>query len=302
MRKLYTIKLLDLRGIEVHQETELIVTAIESLKQESNTFKDYIFPIASAFFTSILGAFIAYLALNRQEALQLEKEKLNAANKWTLEIERARSSLIAIKGNYHKRLSSVPLQRLFTIPSIIIKSEPILDSYQDLAFIVPSEDSKETEPPKWSQITRVNSAVANYNSLLNMWEKRNELNEQFKQAILTKHGNNAFSNLSLEDAESAFGKSGLAIIIDLNEKCIKLTDHIIIELNDFLENFPSFAKTKINLKRLKKFGRLITYSNNSNPVLLELIKNEEKVDFSSVQNLFGEPTKVLDSRNTTGYE
>ncbi|WP_076918466.1 hypothetical protein [Pseudoalteromonas sp. SK18] len=286
----------------MHTETELLVSAIESLKQEPNFFKDYIFPIASAFFTSILGGLIAYFALNKQESLQIEKEKLSAANKWTLDIERARASLISIKGNYHKQLTAVPIQRLFAIPSIIIKSEPILESYQDLAFIVPSEDTKETEFPKWSQITRINAAVANYNSLLHMWEKRNELNEQFKQSVLIKHGNNAFANLSLADAESAFGKSGLAILIDLNEKCIKLTDHIIIELNDFLENFPTFAKTKINLKRLKKVGRLITYSNNANQVLLELIKSEQNVDFTSVQNLFGESTKNLDARNTTGYE
>ncbi len=293
---------LELQGRIVHQETELIVSAIESLKQEPNIFKDYIFPIASAFFTSILGAFIAYLALNRQETLQIEKEKLNSANKWTLDIERARASLISFKGNYHKQLSAVPIQRVFAIPSIIIKSEPIIEKYQDLAFIIPVENSKETEVPKWSQITRINAMVANYNSLLHMWEKRNEINEQFKQSVLATHGNNAYAKLTLADAEAAFGRSDLAILIDLNEKCIKLTDHIIIELNDFLEHFPTFAKTKINLKRLKKFGRLITYSNNSNQVLLDLIKSEIEVDFTSVQNLFGESTENLDARNTTGYE
>ena len=123
----------------MHQETELLVSAIESLKQEQNIFKDYIFPIASAFFTSLLGAFIAYLALNRQESLKLEKEKLIAANKWTLDAERARSSLISIKGNYYKQLQSHPIQRLVSIPTILLKSEPVLENYQDLAFIVPSE-------------------------------------------------------------------------------------------------------------------------------------------------------------------
>ena len=56
-------------------EVELVVKAIEGLKQDPNYFKDYIFPIVSAFFTSILGAGIAYFTLRRQEYLQIEKEK-----------------------------------------------------------------------------------------------------------------------------------------------------------------------------------------------------------------------------------
>jgi hypothetical protein len=47
----------------VHEETELLVNAIEALKQEPNYIKDYIFPIASALFTSVLGAGIAFFTL-----------------------------------------------------------------------------------------------------------------------------------------------------------------------------------------------------------------------------------------------
>lgn len=286
----------------MHQETELLVSAIESLKQEPNLFKDYIFPISSAFFTSILGGFIAYLALNKQEILQIEKDKLSAANKWTLDIERARASLISIKGNYHKQLESHPIQRLATISTLLLKSEPVLENYQDLAFIVPSEEEFNCSNQKWSQITRINAMVSNYNSLLHMWEKRNELNEAFKQSIFGTYGKNAFLNITPETAEAAFGRAGLVSLIDVTERCVKLTDHIIIELNDFLENFPDFAKTKINLKRLKHFGKLISYSNNDNEMLLELIKPEVDVDFTSVQVWFGQSIEDIEKRHTTGYE
>jgi len=286
----------------VHQETELLVSAIESLKQEPNLFKDYIFPIASAFFTSILGAFIAYLVLNRQENLSLEKEKLSAANKWTLDIERAKSSLISIKSNYHKELNSHPLQRLASIPSIIFKPEPIVENYQDLAFIVPSIEDAASTDDKWSQISRINCMVNNYNSLIHMWKKRNEVNEAFKQSILNTYGNNAFVDISLKDAEAAFGSAGLVPLIDITERCIKLTDQIIIELNDFLEHFPKFAKTKINLKRLKNYGKLIIYSSNDNKLLLDIIKPEVEVDFASVVHLYGESIQVIKKRHTTGYD
>lgn len=180
-----------------------------------------------------------------------------------------------------------------------MRSEPVLENYQDHAFIVPSEEEHNKQAHKWAQIPRINAIIGNYNALLHMWEKRNEINEAFKQAILGTYGNRAFANITIQEAEAAFGSAGLVALIDVTERCIKLTDHIIIELNDFLENFPTYAKTKIDLK---SFGKLISYSNNENEILLELIKPEIEVDFSSVQALYGESIKDIKQRHTTGYE
>ncbi|MBH0012445.1 hypothetical protein I6F66_10095 [Pseudoalteromonas sp. NZS100_1] len=189
-----------------------------------------------------------------------------------------------------------------SIPSIIFKSEPVAENYQNLAFIVPSKEDAVSTENKWSQISRISAMVSNYNALLQMWEKRNEVNEAFKQSILNTYGKDASLKISFKDAEAAFGSSGLVTLIDITERCIKLTDQIIIELNDFLERFPSFAKTKISLKRLKNYGKLISYSNNDNKFLLEIIKPEVEVDFTSVMGLYGESIQVIKKRHTTGYE
>lgn len=284
----------------MHQETELIVSAIESLKQTPNFFKDYIFPIASAFFTSILGAAIAYFTLNRQEVVQIEKEKMNASNKWTLEIEQARSNLIAIKGNYNGELTELPFQRVFAIPSILFHAESISENFQDLSFIVPKDTKQDLS--KWSQIPRIRAMVSNYNYLLKLWEQRNEVNQNIKEIISASIGNKAYGNLSLQEVENTIDKADLVILIDLTERCITLTDDIIIELDSFLSDFPFFVKTKIDTKRLKKYGTIISYSNNNNQKLLELIKKSPEVDFSSVQHLFGETDKEIKKRHTTGYE
>ena len=55
----------------MQEEIESIVKAIESLQQESNPFKDYMFPLASGFFSSMLGAGVAYLTLRHQDNSQL---------------------------------------------------------------------------------------------------------------------------------------------------------------------------------------------------------------------------------------
>lgn len=286
----------------MHQETQLIVSAIESLQQESNFFKDYLFPIASAFFSSILGGVIAYYILNRQEYVQIEKDKMNASNKWTLDIEQARSNLISIKDNYNGELTDIPLQRVGAIRSILFHAQSIPENFRDLYFIVPKGNKTKTDLPKWSQIPRIRAMISNYNYLLKLWDQRNESNQSFKEIIFASIGNNAYAKLTLQEVENAVGKANLVILIDLTERCITLTDDIIVELDSFLSDFPAFAKTKVDTKRLKKYGTIITYSNNGNKALLKLIKKSPTVDYSSVEYLFGETDEVIKKEHKTGYE
>lgn len=283
----------------MNEETELLVKAIEGLKQEPNYIKDYIFPIASALFISVLGAGIAFFTLRHQEEVQFEKEKMNNANKWTLKIEEARASLIAIKGNYSGQLQSDPFQRILAIPTILFHAQPIAEDYQDLSFIVPKEGQ---ESEKWSQITLIRAMVSNYNYILKLWEQRNDLNQAFKEKLLQAHGNNAHMTLSINDVIQAAGRADVVILIDLNERVIKLTDDLIRETDDFLSKFPECAKSKIKYKRLKKYGSILTFSNNDNKKLLELIERSPEVDFSSVEDLFGSTAEEINKKHETGYE
>lgn len=283
----------------MHEETELLVKAIEGLKQEPNYLKDYIFPIASALFISVLGAGIAFFTLRHQEEVQFEKEKMNNANKWTLKIEEARASLISIKSNYSGQLDSDPFRRISKIPTILFHAQPIIEDYQDLSFIVPKEGE---ESEKWSQITQIRGMVSNYNYILKLWEQRNDLNEVFKEKLLQAHGNNAHMTLSLNDVIQAVGRADVVILIDLNERVIKLTDDLIRESDDFLNKFPKYAKSKIEYKRLKKYGSILTFSNNDNKKLLELIERSPEVDFTPVEDLFGSTAEEINKRHETGYE
>lgn len=286
----------------MEEQLNLLIKAVENLKQEPNLFKEYIFPIVSAFLSAIFGALIAYLTLKRQESLKLEKDKIDTANQWTLDIQKARSCLISIKQNYYRDLGDVPTQRLGATPTIFLKTEPIPENYHSLGFIVPSANKKNSDKQKWAQISRIDTLVSNYNLLLNMWSKRNEINEQFKRSLMATYGNRAFHSLSLDDAVRAFGHAGMVALLDLNERCIKLTDDLIIEANDFLENFPAVAKKKINLKRVEGYSQLLTYSHDNNEKFLEMLAPIPQPDYSTVTELFGESADVLRERHSTGYE
>lgn len=286
----------------MHQETELLVEAIKSLYSEPNYFKDYVFPIASAFFTSILGGAIAYLTLRSQENVQIEKEKMDATNKWTLNAEEARGTLFAIKGNYHGGLDDNPFQRLTAIPSTLFKAKPLAEDFHGLSFIVPAGEEAKEDLPKWSQIPRVRAMVSNYNYVLELWEQRNTLNEQFKARVLEEHGDKAKMMLSHDDIVQAVGQAFLVAFIDLNERVIRLTDDLILELDDFMSEFPKFAKRKIQLKRLKRYGSILVHSNNENPHILELLKKSPDPDYGVLSQIFSEPEEDIRARFSTGYE
>lgn len=283
------------------QETKLLVEAITSLKSEPNYFKDYVFPIASAFFTSILGAAIAYFTLRHQEGVQIEKEKMDATNKWTLNAEEARSTLFAVKGNYHGKLNENPFQRITAIPSILFNAQPLTEDFQGLSFIVPVGSDTEDEIPKWSQIPRVRAMVSNYNYLLELWEQRNTFNEQFKARVFEVHGDNARMALSKDDIIHAVGQAFLTTFADLNERVIRLTDDIILELDNFLMEFPKYAKSKIQTKRLKRYGSILMHSNNENPFIHKLLEKSPDPDFKTLSGIAGEPEEVIRQRHATGY-
>lgn len=285
----------------MHEETRLIVGAISGLKQDPSYFKDYIFPIVSAFFSSILGAAIAYFTLKRQERIQIEKNKMDVANKWILVAEEARSNLLAIKGNYHRQLNKNPFKRAGLIPTILIYDDPITVEYHELSFIVPKESSDENTYPKWSQILRVRSMIGNYNQTLSMWKQRNILNEEFKEKLMVTHGDAIVNGFSIDQALAAVGQPFLIKFIDLTERLVKLTDDLVIEIDDFLENFPTYAKTKIQYKRLKKYGSVLTYSNNNNEDLLAMLEKSPEADFSRLEALFGESHENIKKRHQTGY-
>jgi hypothetical protein len=283
------------------KDIDSIVKVIASLKPVSNIFKDYLFPICSAFLSSLLGAGVAYFSFKYQDQIKIEKDKLNAANKWLLIAEEAFSSLIAIKNNYHGRLLDNPIQRFSQIPTIIDQPKPINEDLALLSFIVPKSVDDKFSIGKWSQLPRIRAMVSNYNCLLELWKKRNEIERPIKETIVTTFSNMGYANVNLNQITGCVGRANFISAIDLNERVIKLTDDIILEINDFMMNFPILAKSRIKINKLKKYGSVLTYSND-NKVLLEMIKRSPEVNYNILADLFGKTPDEIKIRYKTGYE
>ena len=285
----------------MNPDTELIVNAIKSLKQDPSYFKDYIFPIASAFFTSLLGAGIAYFTLRHQEGIQIEKDKMNTVNKWTLLADEARSVLVTIKSNYHGNLTDSPIQRALAIPSVLFTAKPINEEYSNLSFIIPKALENKLEHTKWSQISIIRTMICNYNYLLELWVKRNEVERPIREKLIQKYSQKAYADVSLNEILDCVSAADLAVLVDLTEHVVILTDDLLVEFDTFLHDFPNYTKTLIKTDKLKRYGSILNYSSDGNKKLAAMIKRSPSSNYELVTGLFGATVEQLQERYKTGY-
>lgn len=282
-------------------EVEMIVDAIGKLQQEPNYFKDYMFPIASALFTSLLGAAIAYLTIKYQEVIKIEKAKMDSVNKWTLLTEEARATLIAIKRNYYSELTDIPAQRISVVPNILFHATPIIEKYEELAFIIST--NADGSMPKWASIPKIRAMINNYNYLLKLWEQRNQLDKTLREKIMRGlGGDKSVVDVTQEEIIECIGESNFCLLVDITERAIILTDDLIVELNDFLLHFPSHAAMLVNTKKIKRYGAILKYSNNNNDSLLALIEKSQQVNYQSVEEVFNMSSEDIRKMHSTGYE
>ena len=283
------------------EEAELIAKAIESLRADSNWFKDYLFPIVGSFLSAILGAFVAYFTLQFQEKNKAEKEKLQVCNDWTLSVEGLFQSLIALKGNYYKNITGDPFQRALHVRSIIGENPPIKRNVSELSFLVPRKDDPSSLDVKWRSLSRINGVISNYNLILKIWDKRNSIERPLREKLITAFGDKAYADLKHQQILATLSERDLVSLIDLTEKAIHLTDDIILELNDFLCNFPNVAKSLIKIKKVKKYGRLISFDNSENNFLQTLMKKCPELECKMLVTLYRKPESEIQKLYDNGY-
>jgi hypothetical protein len=285
----------------MHEETELIVKAIEGLNQESNVFKDYMFPLVSGICSSLLGAGVAYFTLRYHENIQIEKQKMDIANEYTIALESAFSSLVAIKSNYHEKINDDPIKRASTIPSILHSSKQLNLDISKLSFIVPKKEDVKSQDIKWRSITRIRSMIHNYNHAFELWEKRNQIERPIKEKIVRDYSRQGYASVSREQIFESVGASAFVSLVDLTEQAVKLTDEIILEISDFLDCFPNVCKSLINIKRLERYGSVVTYNTDGNEKLINMLKKSPVVDYEKLSDLYGESVDEVRKRYDTGY-
>lgn len=285
----------------MYDELNTIAVAIESLKQEPNPIKDYVFPVAMAFFSTILGALVAYGTLIFQEKNHIQKDRVHSLNAWLLTAEEMLSNLVSIKSQYCDGLTDNPVQRALHTRSLIKNYKLIEKDIASLSFITPSESDTQLHNEKWRQVPRIRIMMDNYNLVMSMWKKRVEIDRPFREQ-LSKDTNLTDGRVTLDEIYQSISRPEFNVLVDITEKSIKFTDDLIIEIHDFLDKMPNVGNALIKKKYRESYGPLLKFSYDSNHKLKALIKRSIDVDYSILSDMFGKSEEEIKQEYKTGYE
>ena len=117
------------------EDLQLLTNAVLSLKTEENLIHDYLYPIALAFLSALMGGFIGYLGILSREQKEVEKGKIDATNNLLLEAVDCFHNLLAMKDNYLGKLTDNPIQRLTCVPPILMEHSPAKPTFTGMLFI-----------------------------------------------------------------------------------------------------------------------------------------------------------------------
>ncbi|MGV7093656.1 hypothetical protein [Siccibacter turicensis] len=295
------------------EDSLLIAKAILELKQGPDIVKDYVFPISISFLSALLGGMTAYWFNLRQERVKYEKEKFFLANKLVTTIIECSNGLVSIKVNYISLNSTNPLKRALSIPYIInaesnadfdmalysfIKNIPTCNlgflarlkkfiKYRILGMSY-SGPSDEEVGKSWRNINRVSACIKNYNLLITLLSKRNELDEEVKLALkkYVNERSHAAFEITPEEAMSNIPRSILVPYIGLTETIIALNDHLIKETDSFLNEFPSIVESNIELSLVGKGSKVLSIK-NAKPGYIRVMNPIVKPDYNLLAKLMG---------------
>ena len=260
--------------------TQEIVTAIKSL--QSNPIKDYILPMGGVFVSGLLGMGVAYYTVNRQEKTKLELHKVETINETLLLAQEMRARLISIKQNYAQSLESHPISRMLTIPPILLSEHRVQVHLSRLAFMVPSSEKENVS--KWESIDYIATLFSNYNFLLELWKKRNEILIGLQPYLkdLFRVG------LNFDTLVEAIGEATILQVSDLTERAISMTDDLLIEVSCFLVGFGAISKAHVDKKVIKNLSRTIQVTlpdSSKYPLAVEMLSRVTELNYTAASEL-----------------
>jgi hypothetical protein len=256
---------------------------------QSNPLKDYVFPSVMSLSSALLGAWAAFYAVNTQERDRNHIQNVDSINEFMLCANDARNTLIAIKSNYHDELSSHPCQRLLAVPRIITNGDHITFQMSKLIFMTPSEISEIHS--RWQKITYIESLFSNYNHVLDIWKKRNDALDEIVPKLSQHHGVQVGLNTLLNSIDAA----QLAIISDLTEHALMMTDDILFELSCLLIGLPEVGKKLIPINIRKKYRKIISILLPDNDAAVNILSLSPELDYEAAAELH--KTTVSDLKN-----
>ncbi|WP_034455787.1 hypothetical protein [Buttiauxella noackiae] len=277
-----------------------MVVAVNNLNdtlKETNYFKDYVLPIASLIVSGLFGYIIAIRGYKWQESVQNERMKVDAINKTILMFQDMQNNLIAIKTNYYDWLSHHPLQRVGCLQNIIYDETVMVLEAEKIVQIGLADSKKniihrlikkkvENKGTPWLNASYIITTVSNYNYTLKLLKMRNEIDQQVKEELTKKYGPDYSKQMSEIQLRNGLSRSLFVKYFDISEFFILQMDNMIININDFLLNYPGEISKKVNEKFLSNY-KVIGGCTFVSPSHDRLVKRTTRLDINLMASFIG---------------
>ncbi len=269
-------------------DLDTLVAAIEGLKPTTDYFKEYVMPIITIFVSTGISAWLAYkiakYSNENAERFKFEKQKITIANTFILQAESCLQNLISIKQNYVTRLTNNPFQRMNEFPAIVITNKKRQNlNIADLVFL--NSNSKD-DKSQWSQINLINLMFENYDTAIDLLERRSLKKEELNRRLLEHVDPSQMVGFS--DVRKVIDDQSFTFLIQTTEQLIVLVDDLMLMLNDFLIEFPKLVSKKVDRELIGEgFPGLLTFPKNENEHRRQFFERSPTADYSTIAGLIG---------------
>lgn len=280
------------------QDIQPIVDAIIGLKQSNSILKSYIWPILPAVFTTLAGFFIASYNFKRQESIKADAQKIEAANKFIVQMDSAFQSLISTKMRYKDVINDTPLDRAFSIgPSSGYFST--VSGVDNLVFLAKGCKVVDGQPyyVTWNNVPRINAMVGNYLYLLDIIKSRNNLLKNLEPYL--SYTNEGHQMLDFETMKPEVFNL-IKHLINSTEIMLKMTDGLIIEFNSFMCGIEEAIKQSIDIKRVSHLTTIIKFNTN-NQFIQNSLQPVPEPNYLALAQLFGRDEESVREMFNVGY-
>lgn len=268
-----------------------------------NIFKDYFMPIFVVFLSAATAYLIAIKGYHYQELFRNERNKAATFNAIILQMQGMHANLITLKQNYFRRIKTHPVQRAVSFPFIPLRMENVSLNLSELAQLLLDAESEADDKP-WLQIRSFLATYANYNMIIDLLAIRNKLDEAVKPQLHTLVNNSDDTGqIIIKDVIETLDNVLLMKYIDITECLIRQVDDLIITIDDFNNNFPSYAVYLLRKKYLKGYVHIKCYQNDTefykqsitrcNEVNLDTLGKMMKFDEQKVKDKYIDSSVVI---------
>lgn len=259
---------------------------------------DFIVPIITAGVVAVIASTITYWLQKKiqretdqqakewhvqNQRIEMENRKRAAINELKLLANSCYVSLATIRDNYSAELDTDVRERIFNVQiNEVVPLVPVdLSILTRLIFLTPKSEDENT---KWSQISRIENVLRDYNLVMYLWKERNKLIPDFYLELDTIEDKPKIR----KEVFSKLPQNRFMILFHLTERCVSMTKQVSLELLDLIENFEKAYVRKLNFDLPHKLlDDVLEISKETTSLRKDRFNGEKLADFGYIKPFCG---------------